>query len=402
MKIISGGQTGVDRAALDAAMSLGVECGGWCPEGRLAEDARIPAAYPVMELPGGDYVSRTAQNVKDSDGTVIFCRGALQGGTMATADFCSAEGKPLLVVDAATSETRHAAEMVDGFVREHGIAVLNVAGPRASQWAGGYDFTFQTLQTWLGAGAPTLSFVVPAHNEEHELPASLSAIRAAADASGESYELIVVDDASTDRTAEIAREFGATVVTIDRRQIAAARNAGARAARGEFFFFVDADTRITPGHVRAALGALHEGCVGGGARVVLDARLRFVGRALVAAFCVVYFGLGFGAGAFLFAPRRMFEAVGGFDEQYFAGEELYFSIALKKLGRFKILREPIVTSARKMRMHSSRTIMRKTFGVVLRGKRALRDRKHLSLWYDGKREQRALEESPVEPARFEA
>src|SRR4051812_25176400 len=116
MKIISGGQTGVDRAALDVAMSLGVECGGWGPEGRMAEGGRAAPAYPVVELPGGDYVARTAQNVKDSDGTVIFCRGALRGGTKATADFCSAEGKPLLVVDAASSETGAAAELVEAFV----------------------------------------------------------------------------------------------------------------------------------------------------------------------------------------------------------------------------------------------------------------------------------------------
>ena len=89
MKIISGGQTGVDRAALDAALSLGVPTGGWCPEGRLDECGIIPPHYPLQELPGGGYMERTARNVSDADGTAIFHPGSLQGGTKATADFCS-------------------------------------------------------------------------------------------------------------------------------------------------------------------------------------------------------------------------------------------------------------------------------------------------------------------------
>src|SRR5678815_754424 len=89
MKIISGGQTGVDRAALDVALSLGLDCGGWCPEGRLAEDGTIPARYPVRELPGGGFVQRTAQNVTDSDGTLIIHHGDLRGGTRETARLCA-------------------------------------------------------------------------------------------------------------------------------------------------------------------------------------------------------------------------------------------------------------------------------------------------------------------------
>ncbi|HEY1583426.1 MAG TPA: glycosyltransferase [Chthoniobacterales bacterium] len=236
---------------------------------------------------------------------------------------------------------------------------------------------------------PKLSFVIPAHNEEHELPAALQALRAAAEGSGESYELIVVDDASSDATAEIARRFGAHVLTVNRRQIAAVRNAGARIVRGEILFFVDADTRIAPAHVRSAIAAIAQGCVGGGARVALDMRVAFSARLCLAAFSLVYFGLGLGAGAFLFCRRESFEDVGGFDEQYFAGEELYLSLALKKIGRFKILREPVITSARKMRMHSSGTLLRQSLFIILRGKRGLRKREKLALWYDGKRERRA-------------
>lgn len=389
MKIISGGQTGVDRAALDAALSLGLACGGWCPAGRLDEDGIIPPRYPLAELPEGGYLERTARNVSEADGTVVFHSGSLQGGTKATADFCSAQGKPCRLIDAtAVPPARAAAELAE-FVRANQIEVLNVAGPRASQWPQGYDFVFQTLTAFFPGAAPRLSFVVPAHNEEHELPASLRALRAAADASGKTYELIVVDDASTDATADIARQFGARVVTVHRRQIAAARNAGARVARGEILFFVDADTRIAPDHVILGLRALATGCSGGSARVLPDREMPFWANVFLQLFSAIYFTAGLGAGAFIFARRESFEAAGGFDEQYFAGEEVYLSRALKKLGRFKILREPIVTSARKVRMHSPRFVLTQTFFLLLGGKRALRTRDRLALWYDGKRERPA-------------
>ncbi len=389
MKIISGGQTGVDRAALDLALSLGIPCGGWCPAGRLAEDGAIPPHYPLEELAEGGYLERTARNVEEADGTLIFHSGTLQGGTKATADFCASSGKPCLLIEAGTVDTAAAARQLADFVRANRIEVLNVAGPRASQWPQGYDFAFQALEEYFRAKAPKLSFVVPAHNEEHELPASLGAVRAAAEASGETYELIVVDDASTDATAEIARQFGARVVRIERRQIAASRNAGARVARGEILFFVDADTRIAPGHVSHALRALAEGCSGGSARVLPDRQMPFWANVFLHTFSAVYFTVGLGAGAFIFARRDLFEKTGGFDEQYFAGEEVYLSLALKKLGRFKILREPIITSARKVRMHSTRFVLTQTFFLFLGGKSSLRSRDRLALWYDGKRERPA-------------
>lgn len=394
MKIVSGGQTGVDRAALDAALSLGVDCGGWCPEGRLSDNGQIPSRYPLRELAGGGYLERTAQNVRDSDGTVIFYRETLQGGTKATADFCAEIGKPALLLDGYLSSHEEAAERLANFVRANRIETLNVAGPRASQWQLGYDFAHETLLLFLNGLAaditPKLSFIVPAHNEEHELPQTLRALRRAADAGGEAYELIVVDDASTDATATIARKFGSRVISIERRQIAAARNAGADAARGDVLFFIDADTHIASGHVTGAIAALAQGCVGGGARVDMEGRLPLFTRVLVRAFCVVYFGTGFGAGAFLFARRTAFEEAGGFDEQYFAGEEVYLSLALRKRGRFKILREPVITSARKLRLHRPGVLLGQTFFILLGGRRALRTRDKLALWYDGKRERPAI------------
>lgn len=108
-----------------------------------------------------------------------------------------------------------------------------------------------------------LSFIVPAHNEEQLLGRTLAAIHAAARASGELYEIVVADDASTDTTAAIARAHGAAVVSVCHRQIAATRNAGARIARGDLFFFIDADTVVTPAAVRAAMRAVRGGAVGG-------------------------------------------------------------------------------------------------------------------------------------------
>lgn len=231
-----------------------------------------------------------------------------------------------------------------------------------------------------------LSFVVPAHNEELELPATLQAIRMAADASARDYEIIVVDDASTDATAEIARQFEARVVPVNFRHIAAVRNAGARVARGEILFFVDADTQISARHVMDALDCLTSGYVGGSARIAVDRKMPTWARVFIKCFCTLYFAANLGVGAFIFTRRETFEAVGGFDEQFFAGEEMFLTRALKKLGRFQILREPIVTSARKVRMHSPRFVLGQSLFIIFGGERALKKREKLDLWYDGRRE----------------
>jgi glycosyltransferase involved in cell wall biosynthesis len=231
-----------------------------------------------------------------------------------------------------------------------------------------------------------LSFVVPAHNEEHELGRALGSIHAAATAASQRYEILVADDASTDRTAEIARAAGAEVVPLNRRQIAAARNAGAARARGDVLFFVDADTQITAEHVTGALAALEAGFVGGGARIQVGGEIPIWAAIFLRVFCAIYFACKLGAGAFLFTTAANFRTVGGFDEQYFAGEEVYFTFALRKLGRFTILPTRIVTSGRKLRMHSARKILGYVVHVTLRGSTVVKSREHLDLWYDGKRE----------------
>ncbi|CAN5547844.1 glycosyltransferase [soil metagenome] len=236
-----------------------------------------------------------------------------------------------------------------------------------------------------------ISFIVPAHNEEHELPATLRALLAAAETTGRPYELVVVDDDSDDATAEIARSYGARVEHVCLRQIAAVRNAGARAARGDIFFFVDADTHISAAAVAGALRALDCGCAGGSARLKLDRKVPFWANVFITAFCTVYFAANLGVGAFIFTKRESFEAAGGFDEQYFAGEEVYLTLALRKLGRFVILKEPVTTSARKVRMHSGRHLFGQWMVLLFGGKRTLRGRERLDIWYDGKREQAGID-----------
>ena len=128
LKVVSGGQTGVDRAALDAAMELGVEVGGWCPAGRLAEDGVIAERYPLVETPRRSYGQRTAWNVRDSDGTLVVARRPLSGGTALTERLAVRMGKPCLIVH--PQDGPGTLGRVLEWIAGNRIAVLNVAGPR--------------------------------------------------------------------------------------------------------------------------------------------------------------------------------------------------------------------------------------------------------------------------------
>lgn len=134
-KVISGGQTGVDRAALDVALQLGLPCGGWCPKGRKAEDGRIAPQYPLEETPSVEYEQRTEWNVRDSDGTLVLTRGRPSEGTAFTIEAARRWGRPCLVIDLA-SQT--GVPSVRTWAQDHGIRTLNVAGPRESKSPGIY------------------------------------------------------------------------------------------------------------------------------------------------------------------------------------------------------------------------------------------------------------------------
>lgn len=135
IKIISGGQTGVDRAALDEALSNGIAIGGWCPAGRGAEDGRIPPNYLLDETPSKDYAVRTAWNVRDSDATLIFCRGEPKGGTALTQREALIHGRPLMIADPRSFDPSG----VRDWLNKRQVKRLNVAGPRESEEPGIYS-----------------------------------------------------------------------------------------------------------------------------------------------------------------------------------------------------------------------------------------------------------------------
>lgn len=133
MRIVSGGQTGVDRAALDVALALGIACGGWCPAGRAAEDGPLPARYPLRETPSADVAERTAWNVRDSDATLVLCIDEPRGGTAFALDEAARLGRPTRVVRLGAAPDP---EPVRTWLAEHAVERLHVAGPRASEEPG--------------------------------------------------------------------------------------------------------------------------------------------------------------------------------------------------------------------------------------------------------------------------
>jgi glycosyltransferase involved in cell wall biosynthesis len=226
-----------------------------------------------------------------------------------------------------------------------------------------------------------ISFIIPAHNEEVLIGRTLAAIHLAARAVDEPYEIIVANDTSADRTEAIALEHGARVVSIQRRQIAAARNAGAQAATGDVFIFVDADTVMPAQLLRAALHALRRGAVGGGCTMRIDGRLPLYARILERIVPLVQHAIGIAGGCFLFCTRQAYLAAGGFDETLFVTEEVSFGQRLKRQGRFVILRERALTSGRKLREHTALDLLRIARRFAVGGPDALRRRQGLEYWY---------------------
>jgi glycosyltransferase involved in cell wall biosynthesis len=242
---------------------------------------------------------------------------------------------------------------------------------------------------------PDYALIVPAWNEEAVIAQTVGQLRTVAEELGRPYELVVVDDASSDRTAEVAEAAGARVVRVEKRQIAAVRNAGAAVTTAPWLVFVDADTWLPETVLRHALLELDAGAVGGGSRVAFDGRGHPLAEGFFEAFKVLWYSQELAAGCFLFARRDAFEAAGGFDERWFAGEEYWLSRALKARGRFAFLREEVVSSARKQRAGHGIGMLARLLGLTLLFfagvRRPLQSRKHLGFWYDGAREGKALD-----------
>lgn len=150
-RVVSGGQTGVDRGALDAALELGFPCGGWCPPGRLAEDGGIPLRYPVQELASGGYRQRTIKNVLESDGTLLIHFGGPEGGTSLTLQQCIRKGKPYMLLDGDAVTAADGGQIAAAFVAENNVVTLNVAGPRISRESRGHQYAYAVLIELLRA-----------------------------------------------------------------------------------------------------------------------------------------------------------------------------------------------------------------------------------------------------------
>jgi glycosyltransferase involved in cell wall biosynthesis len=235
--------------------------------------------------------------------------------------------------------------------------------------------------------SPRYSVVVPAFDEESLLPGTLAALREAMAAVPHAGEVIVCDNNSTDRTAEVARAGGARVVFEPRNQIARARNAGAREAAGEWLVFVDADTRVPPALLREALDLLASGrACGGGARIRFEGATGRFGRTIVAAWDRISRRLRLAAGSFVFVRRDAFTESGGFPETVYAGEEVWLSLALKRWGRRRGMpfvraeSAPATTSARKLEWFSAWALAGTLLLMTLCPPLA-RSRRFCRIWY---------------------
>ena len=239
-----------------------------------------------------------------------------------------------------------------------------------------------------------ISIIVPAFNEERLLPATLQSLAVAAgafDEAGWSCELIVCDNNSTDRTAEIAKAAGARVVFEPVNQISRARNAGAAVATGDWLVFVDADSHPPVGLFADVVRTIQRGdCIAGGSTVTVDSTL-LLARATVATWNRFSRATRWLAGSFIFCDAAVFRRVGGFSEQLYAAEELDLSRRLKRLARREgkriivLHRHPLMTSARKAHLYSRRDALRFYTRLILTAGRTLRTREGAFIWYDGRR-----------------
>ena len=234
-----------------------------------------------------------------------------------------------------------------------------------------------------------VSVLIPAYNEEALIGKVIDSVHQSfASIPDRSYEVIVCDNNSTDRTADIVAAKGAKVVFEPHKQISRARNAAARAASGEWLIFLDADTLLNPQLLKTTVTYLESGkFVGGGSTIAFDKEVAnpFVGL-LTHVWTTISVQLRLAAGSYLFCTRGAWIETGGFDEQFYAGEEIFFSRKLKKWGRqngkgFKIITgSPVVTSARKLEWYNQWQLLCRMLLLAVPG--ALKRRERCGLWYE--------------------
>ena len=233
-----------------------------------------------------------------------------------------------------------------------------------------------------------ISFVIPAHNEENYLPQTLVALHAAAQSCAIEYEVLVVNDASTDNTKQLALQNADRVIDVEIRNIGGVRNAGAAEARYPWLIFLDADTELPAETLKAAIQCLGGGDVGGGAYVDVSREKRIPILKYMVYLSVETFWQtigGWAAGCFMFCQKSQFEDFGGFNEDYFAAEEWFFSRELKRRGRFRLVRPPVITSARKLHAYSVWQMGRLLFFPLTAGKNFLRSKRGLEMLYEDDR-----------------
>jgi glycosyltransferase involved in cell wall biosynthesis len=232
------------------------------------------------------------------------------------------------------------------------------------------------------------SIIIPAYNEEEYLPKTMASLKESMNALSEFRgEIVVTNNNSTDRTAAIAEESGARVIFEEHRQISRARNAGAQEALGRYLIFIDSDTTISPVLLKKTLTTLEsEEYCGGGTILELDGHLSFLVKQALKMWLFLSRTFKWACGAYVFCTREAFIETGGFDERYYASEEIHFSRALRHWGQkkgksFVILEEPILSSSRKVVWYSVWEILIMTFGLLLHF-RPLRNRDACyKIWY---------------------
>ena len=247
----------------------------------------------------------------------------------------------------------------------------------------------ETGQSWQREDSfPPISIVIPAHNESAYLPHTIGALQRTIDQLQLTVQLIVVNDASTDDTRSIAEQAGAEVVDVELRNIGAVRNAGAARAIHEWLFFLDADTELPVKTLIQSMTALRNGAAGGGAHVSIpdEHKISLIKLIMFYAVKIGWQSIGgWAAGCFMFCRRDVFESFGGFDEQYYAAEELFFSREVKQRGPFRIVRHPVLTSSRKLQNYSTLQLIRFIIVPFTQLRSSLQSKIGLELLYQDER-----------------